>query len=185
MRLIAGADTETTGLEPTDHRIIEVYVGLWDLDSRTLVEQYFQRIHPQRSIQPAAQAVHGISIGDLERCPAFGVIAPDLRAFLERADLVVGHNWDQFDVPFINTELGRAKLPPLTKPTFDTMMQGRWATPVGAVPNLGALCWACDVPYDIAQAHAADYDVKKTVECFFKGLDWGWFKLPDTLRVAA
>jgi DNA polymerase-3 subunit epsilon len=176
--LIAGADTETTGLEKGDHRLIEVYVGLYDLASRKKVEAYYQRIHPQRSILPGAQAVHGISIADLERCPTFEAVALPFRNFLESADLVVGHNWNGFDAPFIDAELERVKLPKLTVPTFDTMLEGRWASPVGAVPNLGALCWACEVEYDTEKAHAADYDVDCTMQCFFKGLDWGWYKLP-------
>jgi DNA polymerase-3 subunit epsilon len=176
MPLIAGADIETTGLEPGDHRIIEVYVGLWDLATRELKEEYLQRIHPMRSIQPAAQAVHKIAITDLERCPTWPVVAPGLRDFLERADLTVWHNGNGFDVPFINYELERVKLPKLTKPTFDTMLTGRFASPVGAVPNLGALCWACDVLYDPEKAHAAAYDVHKTVDCFFKCVDWGVYK---------
>lgn len=175
--IIAGADTETTGLEPGDHRLIEIYVGLWDSETRTLTDEYLQRIHPQRSIQPAAQAVHHISIADLERCPTFEAVATPFKSFIERADLVVGHNWKGFDAPFIDYELRRVKCSPLTKPTFDTMLEGRWATPVGAVPTLGALCWACEVEYDTAKAHAAAYDVGVMMQCFFKGLDWGWFKL--------
>jgi DNA polymerase-3 subunit epsilon len=176
--LIAGGDIETTGLEPGDHRIIEVYVGLWDSDTRALTDTYEQRIHPMRSIQPAAQAVHKISIADLERCPTWETIAPIFRTFIGGADMTVWHNGKGFDVPFINYELARVKLPALDQPTFDTMLEGRWATPVGAVPNLGALCWACEVEYDPALAHATAYDVHKMMECFFKGLDWGWFKLP-------
>jgi DNA polymerase-3 subunit epsilon len=189
--LIAGSDTETTGLlnpfgRAADHRIIEVYVGLWDLGSRTLVDEYMQRIHPMRSIDPKAQAVHKISLADLEGKPTWEKVAHPFRAFIERGDLIVGHNWDGFDKPFCDDELERVSLPRLTKPTFDTMLAGRWATPMGTIPNLGALCWACGIPYDAEKAHAADYDVKVMMECFFKGLDWGWFKLEaPELAIAA
>jgi DNA polymerase-3 subunit epsilon len=57
------------------------------------------------------------------------------------------------------------------------MLMGRFATPMGTVPNLGALCWALDIPYDPTKAHAADYDVDCTAQAFFRGLDWGWFKI--------
>jgi DNA polymerase III subunit epsilon len=180
--LILGADIETTGLlnpdgTPGDHRIIEFYGGLWDLDSRKRVNQYFARINPQRSIAPAAQAVHKISLAELEHCDIWDNAGPIVRDFLERADLIVGHNWDGFDKPFIDGELNRIGLPAVTKPTFDTMLQGRWSTAMGTVPNLGALCWACDIPYDASSAHKADYDVGVMMQSFFRGVDWGWFKL--------
>lgn len=183
--LVCVTDTETTGLEPGDHRIIEAYAGLWDFRTRKKVDSYYQRIHPQRSIQPAAQAVHRISLADLEGCPTWNDVAADYRTFLDRADLVVGHNLDDFDMPFINYELVRISLPKLIKPTFDTMKEGRWATPTGLVPNLGALCWACGIPYDASKAHAAEYDVDVNAEAFFRGVDWGFFAINQPAALAA
>ncbi len=187
--LIAGSDTETTGLlgpdgTPGDHRIIEFYASLWDSATRTKVDSLFLRMDPQRSIQPGAQAVHHISLADLAGKPLWKAVAGDIHTFLGRADLVVGHNWDGFDKPFIDGELVRAGLAKTTKPTFDTMTEGRWATPTGLIPNLGALCWACDVPYDASKAHAAEYDVEVMMQSFFRALDWGFFQLPQPLARA-
>lgn len=181
--IIAGVDIETTGLEPGDHRIIEVYIGLWQMPSRSLVAQYNQRIHPQRSIMAAAQALHHISITDLDGCPVWETVAPHVRSFIDRADLIVWHNGDGFDGPFLDYEFNRVKVPKMVvKPTIDTMKDGRWATSRGEVPTLGVLCWGCEVDYDPTKAHAAEYDVQKMMECFFKGLDWGWFKLPTPVE---
>ncbi|MCK1543353.1 3'-5' exonuclease [Bradyrhizobium sp. 179] len=187
--LIVGSDTETTGLlakdgTPGDARIIEVYAGLWDTDKRQQVDELFLRINPQRSIDVAAQRVHKIALADLTGCPIWKDVAEQVRDFHEQGDVVVGHNWDGFDKPFIDGELVRVGLPKLTKPTFDTMLEGRWATPMGTVPNLGALCFACDEPYDPALAHAADYDVHRMMACFFKALDWGFFTLPQPAATA-
>jgi DNA polymerase-3 subunit epsilon len=185
MTIIAGSDIETTGLDPKDHRIIEVYTGLYSLSSRRQVGSYFKRINPHRSIAAEAQRVHKISIEDLQHEPAWDAVAPNYRASLEGADLTVWHNGDAFDLPFVNSELKRVELAPLTKPTFDTMVNGRWATGIGNVPSLSALCFACGVPYDDTKAHAAEYDVDRMMQCFFKGLDWGWFQLPTALAAAA
>lgn len=177
--LIAGTDLETTGLDIGDHRIIEAYVGLWDSDTRKLVKKTSLRINPQRSIMPAAQAVHKISIQDLQGCPVWDrSIAGVVRDAIEEADFAVAHNGAGFDLPFLDYEFKRVGLGALTVPMFDTMIEGRWGTPQGKVPNLGELCFACGVAYDPTKAHAADYDVERMMECFFKALDWGFYTLP-------
>lgn len=185
--IIGGLDTETTGLEPGDHRFVEVFVELIDYPTRKSVGKKLQRINPQRSIQPAAQAVHKISLSDLMGEPKWEDVAPALHKLLNRCDLLVAHNGEGFDLPFLNYEFKRVGLPAITVPVFDTMLEGRWATPVGKVPNLGELCWACEVDYDGSKAHAADYDVNVMLQCFFRGMDWGFFRpaLPEDVAVAA
>ena len=180
--LIAGVDIETTGLlgpdgTPGDQRIVEVYAGFWDLTSRVRRGAYFSRINPLRSIAPAAQAVHKISIADLEGKPTWEDVGPDFRRAIEPADLIVWHNGDGFDGPFIDGELKRIKQPVPNKPSFDTMLRGRCATAMGTVPSLAQLCWSFGVPYDASAAHAAEYDVEVMMQAFFNGLDWGHFKL--------
>jgi len=182
--IILGGDIETTGLEPGDHRMVEIYLGHWDLTSRKLVKKFYTRLDPQRSIPIETQRVHGISLADVEGCPTWNVVAPRVRDMLDEADVVVGHNWKKFDGPFINYELERVGLEPIDKPIVDTMLNGRWATANGAIPNLGALCFATDIPYDTEKAHAADYDVGVMMDAFFRGLDWGWFRLPEGMEVA-
>lgn len=173
--IVVALDTETTGLEWGDHRFIEVYVELRDHLTRKALKSKLWRIHPQRSIQPAAQAVHKISLADLAGCPAWEDVAKEVHDFIHQGDLMVAHNGEGFDLPFLNYEFKRVGLPQIEIPMFDTMLEGRWATPVGKVPNLGELCWACEVDYDGSKAHAADYDVAVMMECFFKGVEWGFF----------
>lgn len=187
MRIVGGYDIETTGLEIGDHRIIEACLQLWDLKSRKRLVNVTQRIDPQRSIVTSAQAVHGISLADLSGCPTWETVGPKLRQIMERCDLIVAHHGEGFDFPFTNHELKRIGLPPIPAPTFDTMKPARWATPVGKVPSLQELAWACEVPYDTCLAHAADYDVSVMMDCFFRGLDWGMFQLPEIgdVKVAA
>jgi DNA polymerase-3 subunit epsilon len=183
--IIAGSDTETTGLAPGDHRFVEVYVGLWDTESRSKFDEFSARIDPQRNIPADASRIHGIFAADLAGQPHWEAVAPPFRRMLEKADVHVGHNWDGFDLPFINYELKRVGMPALTKPTMDTMLIGRGATAMGTVPTLGALCWAFDVPYDPEKAHGAAYDVEVMMACVFKGLDWGRFQLPVAEKAMA
>lgn len=176
--IVAGLDLETTGLEKDEHRIIEAYVCLWDLRSKSLIRELAIRIDPQRSIQAEASRVHRIYAKDLVGCPLFKDVAAKLRKELEAADLIVAHNGEAFDLPFLNAEFERNGFPPIAKPLVDTMLLGRHATFDGKVPNLGELCLAYDVAYDPDKAHAAAYDVDRMMQCFFRGHAWGFFPLP-------
>ncbi len=184
MTIVAGLDIETTGLEYGDHRLIELYVGLWDLASKSLIEELSKRIHPQRSILADASRIHGIYAHDLVGCPTWDEIAAPALAFIKRADFIVGHNAERFDGPFLDYEFERVGLTKIGLPIADTFMQGQHATHDGSRPNLGNLCFAYGVDYDPERAHAADYDVQVCMACFFKGLDWGFFTLPEPIRLS-
>jgi len=98
-------DTETTGLEPElGHRIIEI--GCVELVNRRATGRTFHRyLNPEREIDDAALAVHGISRTDLDGQPRFGEVHEELLAFLADAELVI-HN-AAFDVAFLDAELAR------------------------------------------------------------------------------
>jgi len=68
-------DTETTGLDSREDRVIEL--GGIELVNRFPTGRTFHKfINPQgREIHPDAQAVHGISAADLADKPAFHEIA--------------------------------------------------------------------------------------------------------------
>ena len=170
-------DIETTGLLEPEHRIIELYAGKYEFPSGKLRSELNLRIDPQRSIAADAYRVHNISGMDLIGKPVFEDVAGDIFAFLNDADLLVGHNSDEFDLPFISQELRRVGLPIIVKPSFDSM-SCKWATPSGKPPSLQELCLACDTVYDPTKAHAASYDVEVLADCFFKANAWGWIELP-------
>ncbi|TXN08952.1 3'-5' exonuclease [Methylobacterium sp. WL103] len=180
---VAGYDTETTGIAYGDHRIIEVAVLTYDLATERLLDRYVQRINPLRSIDAGAQRVHGISLAMLSGEPVWKDVAPQVHRRLAAADLIVAHNGIGFDMPFTNYELARVGLPKLETPVLDTMLEGRFATPNGAVPNLGALCTALGVDYGTGagKAHAAHYDVEVMMQCFFRGVRWRAFNLPEEI----
>ena len=101
-------DTETTGLEPeAGHRIIEI--GCVELVNRRSTQQSFHRyVNPGRSVDLGALEVHGIDDEFLATQPPFQDIAEEFLDFVSGAELVI-HNAD-FDVAFINGELGRLEL---------------------------------------------------------------------------
>lgn len=164
--MILGLDIETTGLDCMKERIIELCMGLHK-DDGTIIKYVTLRFNPQKPIDPKSQAVHHISFEELMDKPKFSEKASLIAGILGKADLIVIHN-AEFDAPFLRTELQRCGLTAPHVPVYDTMTESRWATPDGKWPRLGELCWALDVPYDTAEAHAADYDVECMMKCFFK-----------------
>lgn len=176
--IFAPLDTETTGFCEPEHRIVEVYADLYHLESRKKLWTMNERINPLRSVPADAQRVHGISGAELLDKPTWEQRGPILHAALNKANFLVIHN-AEFDYNFLNMEFERIGLPKLTMPAICTMEGGIWASSNGKKPSLAELCFACDVHYDPSLAHAADYDVGVMVDCFFKGLDWGFFKLPE------
>ena len=175
--ILCGLDIETTGLEwASGHRIIEVALILYK-DTGEKLGGFVQRINPERSIDPKAQAVHGISFDELVMEPTWNIVAPKVCKVLERCDKVVAHNGKGFDQPFLIHEINRVGLtvPGALYHCIDTMVEGRWATPMGKNPNLGELCFATDTVYEPEKAHSADYDVLVMMEAYFKAKAWGHF----------
>jgi DNA polymerase-3 subunit epsilon len=183
-RLGSFFDIESTGLsQPDGDRIIEIAAHIYDMDTRAKVGRFSQRINPQRAIHPDAEKVHGIKFEDLVAEPLWDEVGPKFAKVMGACRYGIAHNGLGFDFPFIWREFIRIGVAPPQLIAVDTMVQGRWATPDGAVPNLKALCFACGVPYDTTLAHAADYDVERMALCFFDQLDRGFFKLPTEYYV--
>lgn len=179
-------DIETTGLRAEDgHRIIELSFGVWVYDKvaktkRKLGKTWVQRVNPERTIDPAAEAVHGISLSMLRGAPKWEDVAPTVNKILARTNLFIAHN-ASFDCPFIALELIRLGYPMPKFDVFCTMDGGRLATGFGKVPNLGELAYACGIPYDPDAAHSALYDTEILEQCYWKGVELGLFKAPDLL----
>lgn len=180
--ICASLDTETTGFVDPEHRIVEVRIDLLNVDQRKPFWAYEQRINPKRNMPAEAQRVHGISGAELLDKPDWETVGPTIHKVLSKPSFFVIHN-AEFDMSFLNMEFKRIGLAPLTQPYVCTMEQGVWAAPNGKKPSLRELCYACEVDYDPSLAHAAAYDVDRMNQCFFRGLDWGFFQVPEELTV--
>lgn len=96
-------DTETTGVDTSTDRVIELC--LMKDDKRSVV----WRLKPKVPISPEAQAVHGISVDDLRDCPKFIEVADDIKPYFEEADVLVGYNV-MFDIHMITEEFERCAI---------------------------------------------------------------------------
>ena len=130
-------DTETTGLEPGEHRIVEI--GALELINHVPTGRtYHQYINPCRSMPPEAEAIHGITEAFLADKPFFEDIAGAFVDFIGDGTLVI-HN-AKFDMKFLNFELERVNHKPLKfSRVIDTLDMARSRFP-GAQNSLDALC---------------------------------------------
>jgi len=98
-------DLETTGIDVSKDRIVEISVLRVDPDGK---ETWFtRRVNPGRPIPERATAVHGITDEDVKDAPRFDEIADQVYALIKDAYLV-GFNSNRFDLPMLVEELLRA-----------------------------------------------------------------------------
>jgi DNA polymerase-3 subunit epsilon len=159
-------DTETTGLELSQgHRVIEI--GCIELVSRRVSSNEFHHyLNPEREIDAGALAVHGISRESLLEKPRFGDIAASLLDYLRGAELII-HN-AEFDVGFLNAELGRAGLAERVEQVCrvtDTWQLARKLHP-GLKNRLDALCKRYGIDNSGRELHGARLDARLLAEVY-------------------
>jgi DNA polymerase III, epsilon subunit, Proteobacterial len=154
-------DTETTGLEPPhEHRVIEI--GCVELINRRMTgNRFHQYLQPDRSIDPGALEVHGLTADFLADKPHFCDIIDDFLKFITGAELII-HN-APFDVGFLNRELALAGADTGTIDNyctvFDTLLLARQLHP-GQKNSLNALCRRYGIDNSHRELHGALLDAK-------------------------
>jgi DNA polymerase III subunit epsilon len=133
-------DTETTGIHVShNHRIIEI-AAVELINRRPTKKRFHAYIDPERSIDPGAQEVHGITSDFLQGKPKFSDVYEEMIAFISGAELII-HN-APFDVGFLNMELAKVGKPEINTyvdQITDTLAMARKIRP-GQRNNLDALC---------------------------------------------
>ena len=159
-------DTETTGLDNREDRVIEF--GGIELVNRFPTGRFFHHyINPQgRQIHPDAQAVHGISAEDLVGKPTFPQLADELCEFIDGA-MLVAHNAN-FDIGFLNAEFARIGRPAIDpEMVVDTLAIARRKHPMG--PNsLDALCRRYGIDNSHRTKHGALLDSELLAEVYIE-----------------
>jgi DNA polymerase-3 subunit epsilon len=159
-------DTETTGLNAfSGDRIVEI--GCVELMHHLPTGAHFHRhINPQRAMSADAERVHGLSDAFLADKPTFAEIVDDFLAFIGDAPLVI-HN-AEFDIGFLNAELGRLGLPPLrASRVVDSLAVARRTFP-GAQASLDALCRRFGVDNSNRTFHGALLDCQLLAEVWLE-----------------
>jgi DNA polymerase III subunit epsilon len=104
---IAFIDLETTGINVTTDRIVELSVLKVSPNGKE--EWMTSRVNPEMPIPPKTTAIHGITDEDVKSAPTFKEIGKKLAAFLEGCDLA-GYNAIKFDIPVLAEEFLRVNI---------------------------------------------------------------------------
>lgn len=157
-------DTETTGMQQfgehyKDHCIIEIG-AVEVINRRHTGRKLHLYIKPDRSVDPEAQKVHGISDEDLADKPSFPEIAEEFVDFIKGAELVI-HN-APFDVGFMDYEFRKHNIGVQTADictVLDTLVLARQMYP-GKRNSLDALCNRLSIDNSKRTLHGALLDAE-------------------------
>ena len=158
-------DTETTGLDPTAHRIVEI--GCLELINHVSTGEAFQRyLNPECDMPSDAFDVHGLSSEFLSDKPLFAHIVGAFFDFIGDSPLVI-HNAG-FDIGFINAELDRIDRPGLEiSRAIDTVELARRKQP-GAPASLDALCRRFGIDNSGRGKHGALLDAELLADVYLE-----------------
>ena len=106
-RPIVFIDLETTGIDISKDRIIEVAIIKIHPDKTR--EVMHKMVNPGMPIPKSSSDIHGIMDEDVKDAPTFKQIANELKEFIGDSDLS-GYNSNRFDIPLLAEELLRANV---------------------------------------------------------------------------
>lgn len=160
-------DTETTGFDhATGDRIVEI--GCIEMIDRQITDNHYHvYINPERDMPEEAFKVHGLSDEFLRDKPLFEMIGQSFLDYVNGDELII-HN-AAFDVGFLDFELERMGLPPVSKTSsvIDTLIMARDMYP-GQRNTLDALCRRLDVNNSNRVLHGALIDSELLAQVYLK-----------------
>ena len=174
-------DTETTGTTAAKDRVIEI--GAVKVRGGRVVETFSQLINPERSVPRRITRLTGISTAMLFDEPPAAEVLPAFLDFLGEG-VLVAHNLP-FDLRFLNAELARAGLAPLSNPTLCTLRLARRLLPGLRSKGLSSLIKFFKL--DVKHRHRALGDAEATAEALIHflnqlGYEHGLETLDEVLR---
>jgi len=159
--LILTIDTETTGPDPQQDRVVELGGGYLQAGEqvgpmlRVLVD-------PERYIPAGATQVHGIRNEDVDGAPKWTEVAPRLKRHLDAEPVLCGYNILGFDSPLIDNENERNDIPWQMPRSLDPFIWIYWYDRGAPSRKLGASCERYGVELSEERAHTADADAFAT-----------------------
>jgi DNA polymerase-3 subunit epsilon len=156
-------DTETTGLNPSYEKVIEI--GAVKFDKNGIIDTYSVLINPEKVISSNITSITGITNQMVSDCKTFSEIAPSFLNFINETKLVA-HN-SKFDIGFVNAELEKTPYNNLRKSqcnAVDTVKVTQKVFPALPCYKLQELAKHFNIKVDAA--HRAYDDARVCMELF-------------------
>jgi DNA polymerase-3 subunit epsilon len=164
-RPIAFFDLETTGVNLSTDRIIEVAIIKILPDGTRQVKR--KLLNPGIPIPPETTAIHGITDEMVKDAPSFKQCGNELKQFIENCDMG-GYNSNRFDIPILMEEFLRAGMEVdlsacrmVDVQHIFYKMEPRTLT--------AAYKYYCDK--ELVDAHTAEADVNATIDVFMSQIE--------------
>jgi DNA polymerase-3 subunit epsilon len=156
-------DVETTGLNPDEHRIVEIC--LLTVENGDVKEIWTTRLNPEGPV--GKTEIHGITDTDVRNAPLF---RDSLQEILARINgvVLVAHN-ARFDLAFLRAEFDRAGHKSDWLPSICTLQASNYYQPHLSRRRLADCCE--DLGIEIEGAHSANGDSIATAKLFHYYLD--------------
>ena len=157
-RPIAFIDLETTGVNLSSDRIVEIAIVKLLPDGGRQVKR--KLINPQMPIPRVSSDIHGITDEMVKDAPSFKQAGNEIKQFLENCDLG-GYNSNRFDIPVLMEEFLRADM--------EVDLSDRRMIDVQHIfyqmePRTLTAAYKFFCNKELANAHSAEVDITATVE---------------------
>ena len=165
LRPIAFIDLETTGVNLSTDRIVEVAIIKILPDNTRQVKR--KLINPQMPIPAVVTAIHGITDEMVKEAPTFKQAGNELKMFIENCDMA-GYNSNRFDIPMLMEEFLRAGM--------DVDLSARRMIDVQHIfytmePRTLTAAYKYYCEKELISAHSAEADVNATIDVLLSQLD--------------
>ena len=166
---IVAIDTETTGRDPLNDRIVEVAVVT--SEGQNIVDRTSWLVNPGRPIPKEATDIHGITDADVADKPTFSDVMPSILATLA-GKVPLAYN-AEFDKSFLTAECDRCSVV-AGRPVPALRRNVEWLDPLIWVREiqrnersraLGEVCQRLGIPLD--NAHRATDDAEAALKVLF------------------
>ena len=157
-RPIAFIDLETTGVNLSSDRIVEIAIIKLMTDGTKLVKR--KLINPQMPIPQVTSDIHGITNDMVKDAPTFKQVANEIKQFIENCDLA-GYNSNRFDIPILMEEFLRAEI---ELDLLDRKMVDVQHIFYTMEPRTLSAAYKFFCSKELVNAHSAEADVDATIE---------------------
>lgn len=160
-RPIAFIDLETTGVNLSSDRIIEIAIIKILPDNSRVVKR--RLINPEMNIPESSTNIHGITNDMVKDAPTFRQVGNEIKQFLENCDLG-GYNSNRFDIPLLMEEFLRADM---EVDLTDRKMIDVQHIFYSMEPRTLSAAFKFYCGQELVNAHSAEADISATIDVLY------------------